>query len=149
MGSAARAICVVGVVLCAMCQPIFAATAQARACAEIVSPVRICGSLDYECSRFGTRLSATRPEMICSPDTVAKFDIVGGKDRVCSIILPQRLDINDSTGRKVAVCSFSSIMGESKTDSPVVGVVIKAQIHSSGPKMSPCSAAFDVIVAYD
>lgn len=94
-------------------------------------------------------MSATRPEVICLPDVVAKFDIIGGRDKGCTIILPRKLDVSDSKGQKIAVCSFSSVMGANNPDSPVVGVVIKADIQPLGPQTSPCSAGFDVIVAYD
>lgn len=125
-----------------------AATAQANACAEVVEPTTICGSPE-DMSRFGVRMSATAPEEIVAPNTVVKFDVLGAKDRSCSIVLPDALDIHDATGRKVATCSFSSVWGDGGSDSPVMGVVIKADVQPSGASLPPSAVGFDIIVAYD
>lgn len=144
-----RIVCVLGVICVVLCQPVLAATAQAQVCAEVVDPVSICGSLSEASSRFGARLSATAPETISSPDTVAKFDVIGGKDSAYTILLPRELPLKDGSGRTVATCAFSSVIGQAKNDYSPTGVVIKANVRSLEQEIAPCSADFDVILAYD
>lgn len=93
-------------------------------------------------------MSATLPEVIKSPDTVVKFDIIAD-NHSCSIILPPKLNLHDSAGRKVASCSFSSSLGHRNPNSGIVGVVIKAEVHPLEMTSEPIEAKFDVVVAYD
>jgi hypothetical protein len=130
-------------------QPLFAAAAQAEARAEVVSPAAVCGSFEDECAKFGVKMSATSPEVIVSPNVVARFDIIGARDKGCSIVFPPTVDVHNREGHTIGVCSLASIMGSSRSDSDVVGVVITAQTGSSLPRSEPCRAEFDVIVAYD
>lgn len=149
MRSVVGLLCGLGALICACYQPAAAASAQAVAQVEVVSPGAVRSSFDEECARLGVRMSATQPELITAPGTVAKFDVIGCRDRGCSIMLPPSLDVQDSRGRKVADCSFSLTIGDSKPDSDLIGVVITADLRLLRPKIDPCSVNFDVIVAYD